>query len=168
MPFRRRIRPIIQTRKHEITWSNLGQDAGTAATTVVLAKGTQAADITDATPTEVQTGANIPWLYLEFHFGADNVAAVNVIHWTIAKEPFGTSLGNPNIYQNITRRFIFRRGMEMLPKDVSTVFKRIIPLKVPRRMQRLGMGDQLVFKYQSSITNTINACGICVYKAQND
>ncbi len=168
MPFRNRLAPVIQSRKHEISWSNLGQDAGSVKTTVILAKGTQPADVTDTTATECTIGCNIRSIFLEFHFGADTITAANVIHWTVSKLPFGTSLGNPNLYQLTTRRFIFKRGMEMLPKDVSTVFKRIIVVKIPPRHRRLGSGDQLVFTYQAAITNTINACGIAVYKAFND
>ncbi len=157
----------IQSRKHEITWVNLSQD-NAVATTVVLAKGTQAGDITDATGNEVQTGAIIPWIYFEFHFAAEDITAAKVVNWTIAKEPFGTSLGNPNLMQLTTRRFVIKRGMEMLPKDVSTVFKRIFTVKIPRRYQRLGIGDELVFKYITSSTQTINACGIAIFRAKND
>ncbi len=166
MPFRRQNVPL-QSRKHEITWSNLSQDASSTIR-VILAKGTQTADVTDATATEVQTGATIKWLYFEFHFSAEVITTAIVIHWTINFEPFGTPASTPSTYQQITKRFIVKRGMEMLPKDVGTVFKRIFVVKVPRKYQRLGIADEWTFNYVATSANAINACGICVYKGLND
>ncbi len=168
MPFsRRNLAPVIQSRKHEVFWTNLSENNSTV-TTIVLAKGTQAADITDATPTEVQTGATIRAIFLEFHFAAETITSAKTVHWAIGKQPFGTSIGNPNLPMLAQRRFIFKRGMEMLPKDVATVFKRIVVVRIPPRFRRLGINDELVFKYITSSVETINACGIAVYKAFND
>ncbi len=166
MVFRRRL-PSIQSRKHEVTWVNLAQDASTVQR-IPLAVGTQAADVTDATATECQTGCTVSSIFLEFHFAAETVTNPKVINWTVEKEPFGQALSGPNILQGATRRFVFKRGMEMLPKDVATVFKRIIVVRIPPRFRRLGIGDQLTFSYIASSTQTINACGIAVYKAFND
>ncbi len=164
MPYSRRslaLRPV-NSRKHEITWSNLGQDAGSTATVIDLAIGVEPPD--KNLGSEVLIGSKVRNIYFEFHFSADSVAAVNVIHWTIGKEPFNTNLSNPNTYQQADRRFIFKRGMEMLPKDVSTVFKRIFVVRIPPKFNRIGDSDKLFFKYQAAITNTINACGIAIYK----
>ncbi len=167
MPSRRSLAPLIQSRKHEVIWTNLGEDNSTV-TTITLAKGTQAADVTDATPAEVKSGATIRSIFLEFHFAAETITNAKTVNWTVAKQPFGTSVGNPNLPMLAQRRFVFKRGMEMLPKDVATVFKRIVVVRIPPRFRRLGINDELVFKYITSSTQTINACGICVYKAFND
>ncbi len=167
MPLFRRRNLGGTSRKHENTWSFLVQDASTKQT-VVLATGTQAADITDATATEVKSGARITSIYFEFHFSANVITNPKVIHWIIGFKPIGTSLNNPNLYQLTTRRFIFKRGMEMLPKDVSTVFKRVFVVKIPPKFQRLGISDQLTFEYICSSTEAINACGIAIYRAQGD
>ncbi len=135
---------------------------------ITLAKGTQAADVTDSVGTEVQTGATIPWLYFEFHFSAENVTSTKVIHWVIAHEPFGSNTSTPSTYQTITRKHILKRGMEMLPKDVGTVFKRIFTVKIPKRYQRLGISDEFTFNYTSSSAESINACGINIFRASND
>ncbi len=166
MPFRRRGLPG-PSRKHEITWSLLSLDAATVQT-IVIAKGTQAADITDATALEVKSGATIRAIFFEFHFSPEVITNAKVIHWTIGLEPFGTSLGNAINYQTVQRRFIFKRGMEMLPKDLGTVFKRVFVVKIPPKFQRLGIADEIVFKFQASSTQAINACGIAVYRAGND
>ncbi len=167
MPFRFRGNRQGPTRKHENTWSFIAQNAGTKQS-VVLATGTQAADITDATATEVKSGAHVKWIYFEFHFSAEVITNTKVIHWWVAMKPFGTSLNNPNQYQLAGRRFIIKRGMEMLPKDVSTVFKRVFVVKIPRKFQRLAISDQMVFEYIASSTEAINACGIAVYRAEGD
>ncbi len=166
MPFRRRSLGG-PSRKHEISWSNLGQDAGTTQT-IVLAEGTQAADITDATATEVKSGARITSLFFEFQFSPEVVTNTKIIHWHVAFQPIGTSTGVASLYQLVQRRFILKRGMEMLVKDVGTVFKRVFVVKIPYKYQRLGIADQLVFKYICTSTQTINACGISIYRAQGD
>ncbi len=167
MPFRFRRNQSGTSRKHEQTWSFLVQDAGTKQT-VNLATGTQAADITDATSTEVKSGAHIKYIYLEFHFSANVITNPKVIHWWLVFKPLGTSLNNPNQYQLTQRRFIMKRGMEMLPKDLSTVFKRIVVVKIPPKFQRLAISDKLDFEYICSSTEAINACGFAIYRAFGD
>ncbi len=167
MPLFRRRSLGGPSRKHENTWSFLALNNATR-TDVILATGTQAADITDATATEVKSGARITSIYFEFHFAAETITNAKVVHWTIGLRPFGTSLGNPNQYQIVQRRFIFKRGMEMLPKDVSTVFKRVFVVKIPPKFQRLGIGDDINFSFITSSAETINACGIAIYRAQGD
>ncbi len=167
VPFRFRGNRQGPTRKHENTWSALSENASTKKS-IVLATGTQSADITDATATEVKSGAHVKWIYFEFHFSAETITTTKVIHWWVAMKPFGTSLNNPNQYQLPGRRFIIKRGMEMLPKDVSTVFKRVFVVKIPRKFQRLAIADQMVFEYIASSAETINACGIAVYRAEGD
>ncbi len=160
---RRRYAPI-QSEKKETTWSNLGQNASTPQEITIL-KGVVDASLNVGT--EAQIGSKVPWLYLEFHFSPASTGNANVIHWFIAKKPFDTELANPNLYYQVDKRFIIKRGMEMLPVNVSTVFKRIIAVKVPRHLQRLGRDDTWVFKYIASSTETINACGFSVCKPIN-
>ncbi len=167
MPFFRRNRVMGTTRKHEITWSNLAQNAATTIR-IVLAKGTEAGAITDSVATEVKSGSHVRWLYFEFHFSAQTVTNPKVVHWVIMFEPFGSGTQIANSYQQVQRRNIIKRGMEMLPADTSTVFKRVFAVKVPRKMQRLGIDDELTFSYQASSTEGINACGFVIYKAQGD
>ncbi len=164
MPYRRGYQ---QSRKHENTWTSLNQNASTTQE-IILAKGTEAGAITDATATEVKSGARIKWIYLEFHFSAESIASAKVIHWLVAFQPFSTGIGNANAYQQIQRRFILKRGMEMLPRELGTVYKRIFTVKIPSKFQRLGIADEFVFKYQCSSTEGINACGIAIYRPSND
>ncbi len=161
MPRFTTLRPV-HSEKEEITWSNIGQDAGTAAITINLAVGVQPGNKNIAN--EVPIGSKIRAIYLEFHFSAAQTGNVNVIHWIIGKEPFNTDLSNPNVYYQTDRRFIIKRGMEMLPANVATVFKRIVVVRIPPRMNRIGDDDKIIFKYQASSTQTINACGIAIYK----
>ncbi len=149
--------------KHEITWSNLSQDAGTAVVNITLAKGVATAD-RDAS-TEVVSGARVNSIYLEFHFSAAQTGNVNVIHWQIGSRPEVGGLSSPNTYYNDDRAYIFKRGMEMIPTNVSTVFKRIFVVRIPRVYHRIKMGQQIILSYQASSTQTINACGIAIYKS---
>ncbi len=160
MPIRR---PIIVSQKHENAWSNIGQNASSAIK-VVIAKATEYQNLGTATPEEVAIGSRVGALYLEFHFSAETITNTKVIHWQVVKEPFNTNPTNPILYNQDNKRFIFKRGMEMLPKDVATVFKRIVIVRIPPKFRRMGQNDQITFQYQCSLTETINACGISIYK----
>ncbi len=159
--FRRRGPPII-TDKHEVTWSNLSQNASTAiAITLVLGV---TASLKNAA-TEVLIGSKVKFIYLEFHFAAETITSAKVIHWIVevlaANEGSTTSPAN---YYQIGRNHIIQRGMEMLPKDVSTVFKRIVPIRIPRGLQRISEGGTIRLRYVCSSAETINACGFAIYK----
>ncbi len=163
MPYSRRalaLRPV-NSIKHEITWSDLAIDAS-AIIVKDIAIGVEPPDKNLAT--EVAIGSTVRSIYFEFHFSAQTTTNPKVIHWTIGKEPFGTNLGSPSSYNTIDRRFIFKRGMEMLPADKSTVFKRIFVVRIPPRFRRIGDNDKLFLRYISTSAETINACGFAIYK----
>ncbi len=155
------LRPV-DSEKKEITWSNLLQDASTTQV-IVLAEGTVPSATNAAT--EVTIGSTIKWIYFEFHFSPAQTGNANVIHWKVSKLPFGTVATVPSTYNQVDKRFILKRGMEMLPTNVSTVFKRIFVVKIPKRIARIGSADKIVFEYVASSTQQINACGIAIYKA---
>ncbi len=157
-----RIRPIVNSDKHEQTWSNLSQDAGTANVTVELAHGVALADKNSVA--EVAIGSHIKWIYFEFHFSPAETGNVNVVHWEVLWRPNSMSIISPNTYYQSGRKYILKRGMEMLPVNVSTVFKRIFVVKIPKKYQRIGDGDRITFVYRASSTQQINSCGIAVYK----
>ncbi len=154
------LRPV-NSIKHEITWSNLGQNASSVQV-IDLAIGVEPPD--KNLGSEVAIGATVGSIYFEFHFSAETTTSPKVVHWMIGKEPFGTNLGSPASYQTINRRFIFKRGMEMLPSDQSTVFKRIFVVRIPPKFKRIGDNDKIFLRYVCSSTETINACGFAIYK----
>ncbi len=164
MPFfrRSRLRPIT-TEKHEVTWSNLAQDAGTATIVINLATGVASADVNNST--EVEIGNHVNWIYFEFHFSAEVITTTKVIHWQIIANPHGDTTHTGNSYNTEAKNQVLKRGMEMLPKDAGTVFKRIVVVRIPRGIARMAAGNKLDFIYQCSSTATINACGFAVYKA---
>ncbi len=162
MPFRRQSLRPVNSEKHEITWSDLSIDASADKTKViVVAVEPSAKNISQ----EVIIGSTVRSVYFEFHFSAETITNAKVIHWEVAKEPFGTGVASPTTYNAPSRRFILKRGMEMLPKDVSTVFKRIFVVRIPPRMRRFGEDDQFVFTYRCSSVETVNACGFAIYKS---
>ena len=112
--FRRfiRSRAPINSNKHEITWSNLSQNASTLQT-VTLVTGVKSADADGATGVEV--GNKVRAIYFEFHFSPAQTGNANVIHWHIVGRPTGLTINNPSVYYQDDRSYTFKRGMEMLP-----------------------------------------------------
>ncbi len=128
------------------------------------------------TPTlanQVEVGAVIKWIYIEFNLnGVDNSGTVQVFHWMIFKNPSNIYSGafiDPATYNQTQRKFILKRGMEMLPEiplgsggTVQT--KRIFVLKLPPRLRRFGENDRLQLHYKSTSASGVNFCGIFIYK----
>ncbi len=172
MPFSRRgnsLRPI-NSQKHENTFSFLGQNASSSQT-VNLIVGTERGGIGTATPEEVQIGAVIKWIYIEFNLnGVDNSGTAQIFHWLILKNPNSQISGvDPALYNKDFKSKILKRGMEMLPEiplgsggTVQT--KRIFTVKIPKGLQRFGQNDKLQFVYKSTSASGINICGIHIFK----
>ncbi len=158
---RRRYAPI-KSDKHEITWSFLGLDAS-GVTNVQISLGVDSADKDAATECEI--GSHVYGVYLEFQFSAANTANVNVLHWNVTYIPTGAPApAIPSLYYQTQRSNVLKRGMEMIPANVATVIKRIVFVAIPRKAQRVADGSQLNFAFIASTANTINACGIGIYK----
>ncbi len=156
-----RFRPVVHSDKHEITWSNLAQDA--SVTKIVTFSNAVQPTAKNAS-TEVLIGSQVRSIYLEFHFSADVITNPKVIHWKVEVLPGGLAPTIANSYYQIDRRFIIKRGMEMLPKSVSTVYKRIFVVRIPRKYQRQSESQLIQLRYQCSSAEAINACGIAIYK----
>ena len=164
--FRRQmsLRPVVSL-KHEITWSNLGENASTVKTVDLIH-----AQESPLTGIEIDIGSIVKWIYIETNLnGVDNSGTVQVFHWYIAKQPSTLVLSDPTTYQSDTKKFILKRGMEMLPEiplgsggTVQT--KRVFVVKIPPRLRRFDDGDKLVLKYKSTSTSGVNYCGIGVFK----
>jgi len=164
MPLFRRFRPVTHSEKHEVTWSNLAQNAS-SVTTINLCNPVNPA--TKDGPTEVLIGSQVRSVYFEFHFSAQTTTNPKVIHWCILQERVGQTTNIPSVYDAPEKSQIFKRGMEMLPADQSTVFKRIFVVKIPRFMQRQKENQDLRLEYICSSAETINACGFAIYKELN-
>ncbi len=158
------LRPV-KTLKHEITWSNLGQNAST----------TQQIDIvigleSPVNPPDIDIGSIVKSIYFEFNLnGVDNSGVVQVFHWMLMKNPGGLITPDPATYQQDYKKFIIKRGMEMLPEipigsggTVQT--KRIFVVKLPRGMRRFDDADQFRLYYKSTSSSGVNFCGIAIYK----
>ncbi len=159
-----RLRPVINSNKHEVTYSHLAQDSSTKQTIQL----TLAVDMADKnTSTEVTIGSHVRWIFCEFQFSAETITVVKTIHWAIRWVPSGQVSSGPNQLFGTDRAFVIKRGMEMLPKDVNTVFKRVFTVKIPRKYQRQTDNGSFVFEYIASSTNTMNSCGIFIYKEIN-
>lgn len=158
------LRPV-KTLKHETTWTFLGQNASTAQT-INLIEGLES----PVGATQVDIGSIVKWIYIEFNLnGVDNSGSAAVFHWLIEKSPGGVVNNIANVYQSDTKKFIIKRGMEMLPEipigsggTVQT--KRMFVVKIPPRLRRFDDNDLLRFKYISTTASGINFCGIGIFK----
>ncbi len=164
MPFRRNRGPPPNIEKHELTFTSLALD-NSSEISFTLAQGVDASSKNASN--EVLIGSRITRLYMELNVGAQTITNPKVFHWMIFKSPFGVSVPAPSLYNQTSKRFIIQRGMEMLPSDVGTVFKRILSIKIPKRYQRMGDNDFLVFKHIATSAETVNVCAFFVYKEIN-
>ncbi len=166
MPISRalRLRPVTSL-KHEINWTELG----------VNMSGNQSQDIISAvespvTPSEVDIGSIVNSIFFETNLnGVDNSGSVQVFHWLIVKNAAGLIAPIASAYNADTKKFVIKRGMEMLPQipigsggTIQT--KRIFVVKLPRGMRRFDDGDKLQIKYISTSSSSVNFCGIAIYK----
>ncbi len=121
---------------------------------------------------DVDVGSTIKGFYVEFNLnGVDNSGAVQVFHWAIMKAPAGDPSFDvdPSTYNTTKKRFIFKRGMEMLPQiplgsggTVQT--KRVFFVALPPRFRRMGDADQVKLLYKSTSSSGVNFCAIVLYK----
>ncbi len=146
-------RPSLKTKKLETTATNLIQDAS-ATQTIVLAtaKNDPTADV------DVPIGSKVKWAQIEFNLNTEVTGLTNTVHWMIAKNPGGLITFNPLTYGQSNRKFVFQRGMEMLPKNVSTLIKRIIFVRIPPRYKRMDESDTLSFIYRAALSQDLNFC----------
>ncbi len=158
------LRPV-NSEKHEITFSNLAADFGTADVAIEIVKAVSLSDVNLAI--EVPVGATVKWIFFELNFAAQVTTNPKILHWMVVKRPFGSSIGTPSSYNQNSKRFVLKRGMEMLPSDVATVFKRIFVVKIPPRLRRMGDNDSIFLVMRASSTETINGCGFMIYKHFN-
>ncbi len=163
MPYSR-MRPVIHSEKHEVTWSNLAQNAS-AIQTINICNPVNPT-LKDG-PSEVLIGSSVRSLYFEFHFSAQVTTNPKVVHWQVMMERTGQTATSPASYDTVAKSQIFKRGMEMLPSDQSTVFKRILVVRIPKFMQRQKENSDIRFQYIVSSAETINACGFVIYKELN-
>ncbi len=155
------MRPI-KTDKHEILFSALSENASTQKN-ITLATGVQSADKDNAG--EVETGSHIKWIYMEINIAAEDITTAKILHWTVSINPTGAgNVPTPATGYSSSRSRILKRGMEMLPKDVGTVFKRIFVVKIPRKWQRMAEGQKIAFNYIATSTAVQNLCGFAIYK----
>ncbi len=151
----------IKTDKHEITFTDLAVDASTTRNTQLYL----AVDLADKDlANEVSIGSHVKWVYCEINFAAQVITNPKTVHWTIRIVPPAASPSVPSQMYQIDRSYVLKRGMEMLPKDVGTVYKRIFVVKIPKSYQRAKDGQKLEFEYVASSTETMNACAIFIYK----
>ncbi len=113
---------------------------------------------------EVSIGCHIKWLYCEINFAAQVITNPKTVNWTIRMVMPGQSPSVPTQLYAIDRSYVLKRGMEMLPKDVGTVYKRMFVVKIPRVYQRMKEGQKLEFEYVASSSETMNTCGIFIFK----
>ncbi len=122
------------------------------------------------TPETIDIGSIVNGVYVEMNVnGVDNSGSVQVFHWKIEKKPANMAVSSPSAYMQDDKKFILKRGMEMLPEipigsggTVQT--KRIFFVKIPPRLRRFDDGDRLVLQYINTSASGVNFCGFAIYK----
>ncbi len=162
MPYSR-LKAPIKTDKHEITWSDLAIDAS-ANKARQLVLGVASADKDSSFECEV--GSRVNAIYIEVNIAAQTVTNPKVLHWIVMARPSGATPAaqTPSLYYQAGRSQILKRGMEMLPSDVSTVYKRVFVVRIPKKSRRISDGDTIDFIYRCSSAESINVCGFAIYK----
>ncbi len=158
------LRPVTSL-KHEITWTNLVENASTDKFVTLIE-----AIESPISANHVDIGSIVKSIYVEFNLnGVDNSGSSQVFHWTIMKLPAGLTRPSANVYQSDQKKFILKRGMEMLPEiplgsggTVQT--KRVFVVKIPARLRRFDDGDTFTLSYISTSASAINFCGVAIFK----
>ncbi len=123
------LRPV-HSEKQEITWSNLQQNASTTQDINIISTVEN-----PSSAGQLNIGATVRAVFFEFNIAAETITNPKVVHWLIEKLPSLGTGSDPTIYDAVNKKQILKRGMEMLPKDVSTVFKRIFVVRIPPRLR---------------------------------
>ncbi len=161
MPYGRRqnaLRPINSV-KHELTWTKLGTNYQ-ATQTEIIANPVQS----PSADNEVDIGSRVNSVYFEFNCSGSALTNPTVLHWAVQMFRTAQTASGPTLYNQINKSQILKRGMEMIPKDLSTVIKRIFVVKIPPSFRRMRENQQIQIKMQASDTGAINVCGIMIYK----
>ncbi len=150
------------TKKVETDVSQLATNFN-ASTAIVTYKGVENPTV----DTDVKVGGHIKWLFIELNFSAEVITTTKMVHWGVVKNPGGAFNPNIELYNQNNRKFIFKRGKEMLPKNVNTIVKRIVTVRIPRKYSRFDIDDELTVEIACSSTEQINVCGIIITKIFN-
>ncbi len=113
---------------------------------------------------QVPVGAIIKSLFFEFNVAAGETGVPRILHWKVCKAPANQTVTSPNVYDQVDKAQIYKRGMEMIPTNVSTVYKRIFVVPVPKGKQRMRDGERWFIIFRATDVDTINNCGICIYR----
>lgn len=158
------LRPVVSL-KHENTWSNLAQNASGGITIDQIVGQESPVGAPD-----VDIASIVKSIFFEFNLvGVDNSPNAQVFHWMIVKNPGKLISFDAILYNQDNKKFILKRGMEMLPEvplDAAPTIqiKRQFVLKLPPRLRRFDDNDALQLVYKTSSASTINFCGISIFK----
>ncbi len=160
MAFRRglSLRPV-KSEKEELTTSLLAGDRSTNLV-IILAAAVDSPTIAG----QVEIGDTVKSIFIEFNVAAQTTTNPKVFHWLVEKLPSGGTSSVPSVYDAATKSQILHRGMEMLPSDTSTVFKRVFVVRIPPRLRRMQDGSQITLNIIASSAETVNFCMIAIYK----
>ncbi len=160
MGFRRslQLRPV-KSEKEEITASLLAADRSSNLVSI-LATAVDSPTVAG----QVEIGDTVRSIFIEFNVSAQTTTNPKVFHWCVEKVPAGGTATVPSLYDNNNKKQILHRGMEMLPADTSTVFKRIFVVRIPPRLRRMGDGDVISLNVIATSAETINYCFFAIYK----
>ncbi len=160
MPFHRMKSPV-KTEKHEQTWTALSEDASVNKAINLITGVDVGAKVGI---TDVAIGAHVKWIFCEFQFAAETITNAKTVHWCIRVIPPTATASGASALNAADKSYVIKRGLEMLPKDLAVVYKRVFTVNIPKLYQRVKEGQKINFEYKASSTQTINSCGLFIYK----
>ncbi len=166
MVFRRRSNKgsIIDSKKHEVRFSNLLAAGGTVKTVQIAL----AVDRAVASDTQVKAGSVIKAIFFELNFNFEG-NITGVFDWCLVKTKEDQDIDailDPAVPNVPARSQRFLWGMEM-PAGInnSSAIKRIGTLLIPKGKQRMAEADQWSLLYRSTASaGQEDACGHLIYK----
>ena len=158
------VRPTINSEKH-IFQVSLATVAGSASTNIALLRAVAA----PSGSAEVSVGTVVKAVYCEMWVQASANQPTTQIS-TLMKLPSG--LQNP-VFGEMVDLFNYENKKNILYTTqgiVGDANSNPIPIvrqwiKIPKGKQRMGLGDKLIFTLAAQIPESMELCGMFIYKA---
>lgn len=157
------MKPTINSVKHYFHTPATGVASGVAINIDIvkaIAKGA-----TRANPFDVEEGAIVKALFVEYWVKADNpnftVSGCIVKRPANAASPTFTEMGNMGSYPNKKNVFEFHQGLAPSGGNVVALFRHWVA--IPKGKQRMGLDDRISMKF--AFTGSAgDVCGFTTYK----
>ncbi len=159
------MRPRVSVKKHFFQ-SSLFSIASGAITPFEFAKTVVAPAAAD---NEIQEGAIISAIYIEYWLSSDDAAsgsAIVTLEKRIGSSTAMTAAESAALIAYDNKKNVLHTFMGLMPSNVQYPMAAIKGwFKIPKGKQRFGLGDKLVLNIHGQ-SNGLAGCGFAIYKEQ--